>query len=196
MLTPSLLAFALFAFVTSITPGPNNLMLLTSGLRFGFRKSLPHMLGISIGFFAMVVILGTGASVIFERFPRLMQWMHGLSLVYFAWLAWGLLTAPPADAPAETTAQHRPLGFWGAAAFQWVNPKAWLMALGAISAYIPGSNLLALTVFAGIFALINFPSIAVWVLAGTRLQTLLTRPRHHRCFNGAMVLLLVISVVY
>ena len=123
MLTPSLLAFALFAFVTSITPGPNNLMLLTSGLRFGFRKSLPHMLGISIGFFVMVVILGMGASIIFERVPSLMQWMHGLSLVYFAWLAWGLLTASPLDPQTKTSARHQPLGFWGRQPFSGSTPR-------------------------------------------------------------------------
>ena len=122
---PALLAFA---FVTSVTPGPNNMMLMASGANFGFRRTVPHMFGIAIGFTAMVFLVGMGLTGLFLAEPRLGKALAVVSVVYMLWLAWKIAHAAP---PEERPSEARPLTFLQAAAFQWVNPKAWAMALSA-----------------------------------------------------------------
>ncbi|RJL00503.1 LysE family translocator, partial [Paracoccus siganidrum] len=130
-----MLALAGFAFVTSATPGPNNMMLMASGANFGIRRTVPHMLGVSLGFGAMVALLGLGVDRVIAGNPVLASAMKWVSLAYMIWLAWKIATA---SAPEGTAGAGRPLTFLQAAAFQWVNPKAWAMALGALSAYAAG----------------------------------------------------------
>ena len=141
-MTPELvLALVAFAFVTSITPGPNNLMLLASGAAFGFRRSVPHMLGVGIGFVAMTVLVGLGLAGLIEAAPGLRLALKAAGVAYMLWFAWKILNA---GAPGEAGAAARPMRFHEAALFQWVNPKAWAMALTAVTAYAPGGTLPAM----------------------------------------------------
>jgi threonine/homoserine/homoserine lactone efflux protein len=190
-----LLPFAVFALVSSITPGPNNFMLLASGVNFGFRSSVPHMVGISVGFFVMVVAVGFGLAEMFTQFPWLyvlLKWVGGIYMLY---LAWCIATSGPPQGASTPERVGRPMSFLGAAAFQWVNPKAWLMAIGAFSTYVPAtSGLMTVVIAAAIFALINLPSVGVWVLFGSSMRHLLSVRRNLLIFNYTMAGLLVASL--
>ena len=186
-------AFALFAFVSSITPGPNNTMLLASGVNFGFRRTIPHALGISFGFMFLVLAVGLGLGGVFKAVPMAYTVLRYLGAAYLLYLAWKVATSGPVSASAA--AQGRPLGFWGAAAFQWVNPKAWVMAIGAITTYTPSQGYIAnVFVIALVFAIINLPSVCVWAGCGSALRNVLTRPKWLLAFNLTMAILLVVSL--
>jgi len=187
-----LLALVAFAFVTSITPGPNNLMLMASGANFGMRRTVPHLLGVAFGFGGMVAVLGLGIDRIIAASPALAQGLKWISLAYVLWLAWKIAHAAPPDA-RKSAVDARPMGFLAACTFQWVNPKAWMMGLGALSAYAAGSGG-ALGV-ALVFTLVNLPSVAVWAAMGQGLRGFLQEPRRLRFFNWTMALLLVLSVL-
>lgn len=188
--TPSLLAaLAGFAFVTSITPGPNNLMLLASGTRFGWRRSLPHLLGISFGFGVMLLLVGLGLAQAFERAPWLHDTLKWVSLAYLLYLAWKVATAPPPDAAGAPGG--RPMGFAAAALFQVVNPKAWAMALTAVTAY--GS--LGVAAVTAVFVLVNLPCCGSWALLGQQMRRWLHRPRALQVFNWGAAGLMVVSVL-
>jgi len=182
----------LFACVTSITPGPNNLMLLASGANFGFRRSLPHMLGISIGFTAMAALTGLGLAGLFAAWPGLHRILSAVSLAYLGWLAWRIARAGQPGGAGRTAG---PMSFAQAAAFQWVNPKAWAMALTAVTVYAPGNTLAAALVTAAAFGAVNLPCVSSWCLLGTRLSSLLASPARLRAFNIAMATLLLASAV-
>ncbi|MFC3630681.1 LysE family translocator [Paracoccus angustae] len=185
-----LLALTGFSLVTSATPGPNNMMLMASGANFGLRRTVPHMLGVSLGFGAMVAVLGMGLDRIVMGSAVLAGALKWLSLAYVLWLAWKIATAAP---PSQAEPPGRPLGFLGAAAFQWVNPKAWAMALGALSAYAAGAG--GPLVVAAVFAVVNLPVVAAWAAAGQGLRGLLARPARLRAFNAGMAGLLVLSML-
>ncbi|BAQ75934.1 LysE family translocator [Pseudomonas sp. TKO26] len=188
-----LLAFALFALVTSITPGPNNTMLLASGLNFGFNRSIPHILGISCGFFVLVLAVGLGLGAVFEAYPVLYRVLRYVGAAYLLYLAWNIARSGPMN--DDQRGQGQPLGYWGAAAFQWVNPKAWVMAVGAISTYTPLQGYFTnVLVIAAVFALINAPTVSLWAACGSLLRNVLRNPRWLRLFNLAMAGLLVISL--
>lgn len=188
----TLLALIVFAFVSSITPGPNNLMLMTSGTNFGLRRTVPHMLGVSIGFVVMTAMVGAGAAWVFAAVPAAGLALKVLSVGYLLYLAWKIATAGP---PSEGRPGARPLTFLQAAAFQWVNPKAWTMALSAVSVYVPADNRwVGLLTVALVFGAVNLPSVGVWTLLGLQLRRLLHRPRALRAFNIAAALLLVASL--
>lgn len=186
------LALVAFAFVTSVTPGPNNLMLMASGANFGLLRTLPHMLGVALGFGAMVALLGLGIDRIITANPLLAQGMKWVSLAYVLWLAWKIAKSAPVTAEGLAATSH-PMGFWAACAFQWVNPKAWMMALGALSAYSAGMG--GELAVALVFTLVNLPSVAVWAAMGQGLRGVLADPRRLRLFNVAMAVLLVASVL-
>jgi threonine/homoserine/homoserine lactone efflux protein len=192
-MSPELLAaLVAFAFVASITPGPNNLMLLASGVNFGFRRTVPHMLGIGIGFTVMVGLVGLGLAAIFTAWPPARRILQAVSVVYLLWLAWKIARAAPPEDAARTGA--RPLAFLQAAAFQWVNPKAWTMALGAVALYAPGQELAAVAWVAAVFGLVNLPCVSAWTVLGLGARRLIARPARLRLFNRAMALLLVASL--
>ncbi len=192
-MTPDLLvALATYALVTSITPGPNNIMLLASGVNFGFRRSLPHMLGIALGHAFMVFVVGVGLVGVFINFPPARMVLTIVSILYMLWLAWKIAHAAP---PEGITTGGRPLTFLQAAAFQWVNPKAWIMSLGAVTLYAPGQEWGAAAVVALVFAMVNLPSVSVWALAGVGLRRLLQRPILLRAFNYTMAVLLLLSLI-
>ena len=127
-------ALVLFAFVASATPGPNNMMVLTSGVNYGFRRSIPHMAGIALGFGLMILLVGLGFGQLFEWLPWLYAALKVLSVAYMVWLAWKIATAGPVT-PDSRASDARPLTFLQAAAFQWINPKAWTICLAAVAAY-------------------------------------------------------------
>jgi threonine/homoserine/homoserine lactone efflux protein len=189
-----LLALVAFSFVSSITPGPNNLMLMTSGTNFGFARTLPHMLGVALGFVLMLLLVGAGIAGVFEAVPAAYTVLKIASVGYLLYLAYKIATAaPPSDATAA--AKTRPLTFAQAAAFQWVNPKAWTMALTAVSVYVPVERpWLGLTIVALVFGVINLPSVGVWALMGVHMRRFLNRPRALRAFNVTAALLLVASL--
>jgi threonine/homoserine/homoserine lactone efflux protein len=185
-------ALALFAFVSSITPGPNNLMLMSSGVNFGLARTLPHMLGVAIGFTAMIVGVGVGVMQVFELWPPAHDVLRGLCLAYLAWLAWRIANAGRAEGPASGA---RPMTFLEAAAFQWVNPKAWAMALTAVAIYAPSRGAAAVLAVALVFGAINLPSVSVWATAGRAVRRHLSAPRRLRAFNWAMAALLLVSTL-
>lgn len=187
-----LLGLIVFALVSSITPGPNNLMLMTSGANFGFRRTVPHMLGVALGFTFMVLLVGIGLVQVFEAFPVSYTLLKVVSLVYLTYLAWRIATAVPAT--GGNAESGIPLTFIQAALFQWVNPKAWTMALTAVSVYSPSQSLTAVAFVAGVFGAVNLPCISFWTSMGQQLQRLLTNPRRLRMFNISMALLLVGSI--
>ncbi len=188
----TLLALAMFAFVASITPGPNNVMLLTSGVNFGLRRSLPHMLGVNVGFVVMIALIGIGFGQMFERLPWLHVALKIVGVLYMLWLAWKIAHA---TGIGEAVRPKRPMTFLQAAAFQWVNPKAWAMAVTAIAAYTLADHLvLSALVIAGVFGVVNLPSIACWALFGLGLRRYLSDPVTIRRFNRAMAALLVASL--
>ena len=131
-MTYSLLTgLVLFCFVSSITPGPNNLMLMATGANFGARRALPHASGIVLGFTFMIIAIGLGVAKLFEAYPVAHQLLGGISVIYLIYLAYKTATASTnLDSPEHT---GKPITFWQAAAFQWVNPKAWTMALAAVT---------------------------------------------------------------
>jgi threonine/homoserine/homoserine lactone efflux protein len=186
-----LLPLVSFAFVMSVTPGPNNLMLMTSGANFGFRRTIPHMLGIAIGFTVMTVMLGVGLVGLFHAFPAAYTVLKIASVAYMLWLAWKIAHSA---APGEGAAAGRPMTFLQAAAFQWVNPKAWAMALGALTAYAPDRSLTAVAVVAGIFGAVNLPTVSIWAAAGQGVRRFLTGPGRLQAFNWTMAALLVASL--
>ena len=188
-----LLALVTFAFASSITPGPNNMMLLASGANFGFRRTVPHMLGISLGHALMVFLVGIGLAQLFVTYPVLKQIMLVAAAVYMLWLAWKIARAAPVQ-PGE--AAGKPLTFLQAAAFQWVNPKAWGMALTAVTAYAPGTTIFAMALVAITFASVNLPSVSAWTVLGQQIRRFLTSPKRLRAFNWTMAALLVGSLIF
>lgn len=186
-----LIALLGFAFVTSVTPGPNNMMLLASGVNFGFRRTVPHMLGISMGHALMVFLVGLGLAGVFRAWPPALTVLKLASVAYMLWLAWKIAHA---GAPGQGRVKPQPMTFLQAAAFQWVNPKAWAMALGAVSAYVTTPSVWAYAAVAVVFACVNLPSVAVWAGAGQGLRRWLEGPGRLRAFNWTMAGLLVLSL--
>ena len=192
-MTPeTLVALTGFAFVTSATPGPNNLMLMASGAHFGMRRTVPHMLGISVGFSVMCLLVGLGVAGVIFAVPMADLVLKLLSAAYMLWLAWKIARA---GAPGEGRAAARPMSFAAAAGFQWVNPKAWAMALGAIALYAPDRSLAALGGVALVFGLVNLPTVSLWAAAGQGLRRVLTNDARQRVFNWTMAGLLVASLL-
>lgn len=187
-----IIALAGFAFATSITPGPNNLMLMASGANFGFRRTLAHMLGISLGHMFMIVMVGLGLNQLFVVFPALEIAMKVASVGYLLFLAWKIANAAP---PSDGAAKGKPLTFLQAALFQWVNPKAWFMALTATTVYAPSQEFASVILVAAVFASVNLPSVSAWTILGQQIRHVLTSEKRLRTFNWTMAMLLVASLV-
>lgn len=186
-----LLAFVLFAFATAGTPGPNNMMLLASGANFGFRRTVLHILGISAGLGVMVLAMGLGLGGVFKAWPVLHEVLKWVGGGYMLWLAWKIATA---KGVSDKGAGSRPMTFLQAAAFQWVNPKAWAMALTAATTYTPEGSTIGVFFVAGIFMLVGAPCSAAWAGFGQGMRRFLDRPAALRTFNLAMAALLVVSL--
>ena len=194
MSTHTIFAFLLFALVASITPGPNNLMLLASGVNFGFRASVPHMFGISFGFVLLVIAIGFGLAEIFSTLPWSYDLLKIVGAIYMLYLAWRIATAGPLQDSADVIAA-KPMTFWNAALFQWVNPKAWVMTVGAFSAYVPpASGWVGIIDAACLFVLVGLPSLTTWTLFGSGLRRVLKLRRNVLIFNYGMAALLIASL--
>jgi len=187
-------AMAMFAFVTSVTPGPNNMMLLASGVNFGVKRTLPHWLGVSLGHFVMLLLVGAGLESLLQAYPFVYQVMKGVGFVYLLYLAWGVARSGAPERNGDEATQ--PINFLGAAAFQWVNPKAWIMAIGYFSNYMPtGASLTFVVLTCMMFSAINFPSVGLWVWLGAKLERYLQQDNWRLAFNGTMAVLLIASMV-
>lgn len=185
-------ALALFAFVSSITPGPNNVMLWASGLNYGFRRTLPHMVGVTFGFFTLLVATALGLGALFERISWLSPTLRVLGSAYLLYLAYRIFNS----GRAELQASARPMSFVEAAAFQYVNPKAWVMGITAVGSFlVPDQGLIVSAGLLGlVFSVINLPCVATWAAAGSAIGRLLTDDRRRRALNAALALLLVGTV--
>lgn len=184
-----LLPLALFAFTMSVTPGPNNIMLTASGANYGFRRTLPHMLGVSLGFCSLILVVAMGLGALFSRYPELQTVLRAAGSAYLLYLAWRIArAAPPSErAPGE----GRPLRFHEAAAFQYVNPKAWVMAITAVGTFtLAGQGYAAsAAAVAVVCTLVNLPSVSLWAGFGVAIARLLRTPAAWRAFNVTMGLL-------
>ncbi|MEN2469326.1 MULTISPECIES: LysE family translocator [Burkholderia] len=182
----------LFALVTSITPGPNNTMLLASGVNFGFRRTMPHLFGISIGVAILMLSVGFGLGEAFKRMPVLYTILEAASVAYLLYLAWRIGTSGEVKAHG---AKPRPMTFIEAAAFQWVNPKAWMMVLtAATTVRLSADYGMNAAWMAVVFILIGFPCICLWAAFGLGLRRFLSNRRALRIFNVTMAVLLILSL--
>ncbi|HEV7307571.1 LysE family translocator [Ensifer sp.] len=192
MQADTLLALFLFAFTTSITPGPNNMMLFASGVNFGFLRTVPHMLGIGVGFFVLLIAVGLGLGALLHSVPLLYTALKFAGGAYLIWIAWKIGTS---RSLAEGKAGAEPMSFLAAAAFQWVNPKAWVMAVSAMATYTSSdSYLMSVFVVGIVFALVNVPSVSTWAGFGSALRQWLSEPSRLKWFNITMAVLLVVSL--
>ena len=188
------LALVVFAFVSSVTPGPNNLMLLASGVNFGFRRTVPHMAGIGFGFWLLLMAVGLGLGAMLSAFPALHLALKIAGGAYLLYLAWRVATSRSMSSGG--TGQGRPMTFLEAVAFQWVNPKAWVMAVTAMAIYTdPQRPLLTVVLVAAAFAIVNFPSVSVWAAFGVALRGFLADPVRLKWFNIAMGVLLAATLI-
>jgi threonine/homoserine/homoserine lactone efflux protein len=187
-------AYILYCIAMSGTPGPNNVMVMASGVNYGYRRSLPHVFGINIGFSVMLAVMALGLGVAFVAEPRLQLVLKVVGVAYMLWLAWKIATA---TGVAEGQTGGKPLTFLEGAAFQWVNVKAWFMVMGAISVYAPsGYGPVEQALYlGGIMLVAGTPPTHVWVLFGVGIRRFLQNPKALRAFNLTMAALLVASLI-
>jgi threonine/homoserine/homoserine lactone efflux protein len=182
----------LFALVTSITPGPNNTMLLASGVNFGFKRTVPHIFGISAGVVLLMLSVGFGLGAIFQRVPLLYTVLETASVLYLLYLAWKIGTSGEVRV---RDGERRPMRFHEALIFQWINPKAWMMVLtAATTIHLSADFNINASIMAAVFYVIGLPCICLWVAFGTAVRRWLTKPGWLRAFNITMALLLVLSL--
>jgi threonine/homoserine/homoserine lactone efflux protein len=186
-------ALATYFAVMSITPGPNNVMVTASGAAFGYRATLPHVIGVGLGAGLQMVLVALGAGLLFQRFPLLHTALALGGAAYLVYLAWRLLNA---GTFAETGAR-RPFTIWQAILFQAINPKAWVMAMTTAAVFLPRDTPFPhlVAVVGGIFLAVNIPCVSVWALFGSSVRYLLLQPTYRRVFNLTMSLLLVLTAV-
>jgi threonine/homoserine/homoserine lactone efflux protein len=187
------LPFATYSFVMSITPGPNNVMLTAAGAAFGFRRTIPHMLGISFGCAIQLLAVCAGLGAIFTQWPESQTVLRWVGALYLLYLGLRMLGSGPADGDAS----KRPVTFLEAAAFQFLNPKAWVMSITAASLFLPHEFgvLAAGAYMLAIMVVMNMPCIAVWALFGSSLRRFLERPASRMGFNAAMAVALTATGV-
>ena len=182
----------LFSFVSSITPGPNNIMLFASGVNFGLRRTWPHAIGIAIGFGVLLACIGFGLGILLTQVPVLFTAIKLFGGAYMLYLAWRIANSGPVEVNEGAA---RPMTFMEAALFQWVNPKAWVMAMVAMSAYTSeGSYALNVWIVVFAFCFVNFPSVSLWAGFGQAMRRFLQDPVKLRVFNISMALGLVLSL--
>jgi threonine/homoserine/homoserine lactone efflux protein len=187
------LALLVFALVTSVTPGPNNLMLLASGVNFGFVRTIPHMFGIAGGFATLLFGVGLGLGAVLKAYPAFDLTLKIAGCAYLLYLAWKIAMSRSLTAKGEAKAV--PMTFFQAAAFQWVNPKAWVMAVTAMAVYTnPEAPFLSMLLVTAAFAAVNLPSVSVWAGFGMALRGFLADPMRLKWFNIAMGVLLAATL--
>lgn len=192
--TVQLISLFLFAFAGAITPGPNNMISAGSGAAFGFRRTLPQIWGVSVGFTVMVLAVGLGLGAIFTALPFLHSALKIVGAAYLLYLAWKIANA---GGTAGGTALEKPFTLLQSALFQWVNPKAWTLALSVVPAFttIGGDLFTEVAVIAVVSGLISFPCLCLWAGFGMLLSRAFSEPRQQRIVNRAMAALVAASVV-
>lgn len=189
----SLLPLAIFAFVSSITPGPNNIMMASSGMVFGVLRSRPHLLGINIGFGVLLLVCALGVGQVMLSVPHADLALKLFASVYLLYLAWGLRSIVLQDAQDVV---RKPMSFMAAAMFQFVNPKAWVMAITGTSAFLPpGSGWSSTLILCAVFCLINLPCVGLWAVAGASMRRALAHAHWRRAFSAVMVVLTIYAAV-
>lgn len=187
------LSLTVFTFVAGITPGPNNMMLMTSGLNHGIRKSLPHYFGICLGFPVMVAIMGFGMSAVLSRYPNIFLIIKILGISYLLYLSWKIANAGNTKASLQV---RKPFSFIQAAAFQWLNPKAWAIALGALATFtLPGKFEFSVIVILAFYLVTGLVTMAIWLKLGQSLKQFLNTEKRVQRFNIAMAMLLAVSIL-
>ena len=190
-----LTGLAFFSFVSAITPGPNNLLVLITGLNFGLRRAWPVVLGVCCGFTIMIALVGIGLLEMFNAYPLTYLALKSLSVCYLLFLAWKTATAAPLAAGDTARDKRKPVTFFQAVLLQWVNPKAWVMSLTAISAFTPPAHPLhSVFLTAFVFGMITLPCVSVWAVLGMQLRRWLSEPLKLRVFNISIALLLVATI--
>ncbi|MER8519768.1 LysE family translocator [Mesorhizobium sp. M0644] len=193
MTLDALFALLVYAFVTSITPGPNNFMLLASGVNFGLVKTVPHMLGIGFGFLVLLLAVGFGLGAVLTAFPVLHTGLKIAGGLYLLYLAWKI--AMSRSLGGEGEAKGQPMRFVEAAAFQWVNPKAWVMAITAMAVYTnPERPFVSVVLIGAAFAVVMLPSISTWAGFGMALRGFLADTARLKWFNIAMGVMLAATL--
>lgn len=189
-----IIALGIFAFSTSITPGPNNIMLMSSGANYGVRRTLPHLLGVVCGFALMLILVGLGGGVLFDNFPLAFQLVKVVGMGYMSYLAFRIATAGQRQF-GETTG--RPMTFMQTVLFQWVNGKAWIMVTGAVATFTTAGDdyLLQVALMTATFISIGLPCNVIWLLCGRALKGLLESAARQRMFNMLMGTLLFLSIL-
>ena len=187
-------ALFIFAFVSSITPGPNNIMLMASGTNFGFQKTIPHIVGINIGFSTLIFSVGIGLIEIFSLFPFTQIILKFLCGSYLTYLAYRIAVSS-SDIGKDGEQKSKPLSFLQALLFQWVNPKGWTMALAAISIYSPANAFSSIILVTAAFSIVNLPCQCLWALLGQQFRRLMTNSYKLRIFNYIMAFLLMLTLV-
>ncbi|MFT6559272.1 MAG: threonine/homoserine/homoserine lactone efflux protein [Sneathiella sp.] len=192
LMTVAIYPLITYSLINSATPGPNNIMLATSGVNFGFRRTVPHIFGVYFGFLFMLAVVCFGLGQVFDHVPLLQDFLRYAGSLYLLYLAWRIFWA--AETSEAITA--KPLTFFEAALFQYINPKAWIMAGTIPAAFATGDGVsyLDIAVLVGGQAIGGFPPILLWVVLGTQLRRLLASPRSRKVFNAAMAALLVFTV--
>jgi threonine/homoserine/homoserine lactone efflux protein len=181
-----------FAGISAWTPGPNNTILLASGINYGFKRTVPMVLGVAFGFPFMIGIVGLGLGKVFESYPIIYSTLKYVGSAYMLWLAWKIAKSTPSEANA---AEKPPMSFMQGALFQWINPKAWVMAVTATSAYTLASDYhRGLAVVVTTFVLMGLTSASGWALFGAGLRDLMNDPRYFRQINIALAIALVVSI--
>ncbi|WP_312796503.1 LysE family translocator [Tianweitania sp.] len=189
----TLVALFIYAFVSSITPGPNNFMLLASGVNFGFMRTIPHMLGIGVGFVSLLLGVGFGLGAVLSAFPALHLALKIAGGAYLLYLAWKIAMSRTLGSARDDRA--KPMSFLQAAAFQWVNPKAWVMAVTAMAIYTnPAAPFVSVVLISMIFGLVNLPSVSCWAGFGVALRGFLSDPQRLKWFNIVMGLMLAATL--
>jgi threonine/homoserine/homoserine lactone efflux protein len=192
MRTDVLLALFTFCVVAGVTPGPNNMMLMASSVNYGVRRTLPHLLGVVFGFALMVALVGVGLDAIFRRVPQALPVMRWAGAVYLVWLAWRVANS---GAVKEGVAAGKPLSAFGAMAFQWINPKGWVMAVSALTTFAVAANYSTNVAVVALACLVTaLPCSGIWLLFGAAMRRFLADPRRARIFNWTMAALLVASI--
>lgn len=190
----TLIALVSFAFVSSVTPGPNNLLLTASGLRFGFRATIPHILGIQFGMAIQISLCAVGIGTLLMEVPLAGNLIRAGGTAYLLYLAWGLLNTRVGGGQ-KTGDKGRPFHFWEATMFQFINPKAWLMSITVGSLFVPelDSKVASVMTLCLIFAMVGMPSSGSWALIGAAVKRYLEDPFWLRCFSIVMALLTVFA---
>ncbi len=191
-----ILSIATFTLSTSISPGPNNIMLLSSGLTFGYKRTIPHMAGVFLGFPLMVLIVGLGMGALFEKFPIVLTILKGVGILYLFWMAYKIANNSSSYDVEENT-ESKPFSFMQAAMFQWVNPKAWIMAITSISIFVTSNEngLFQIIIISLIYFLSGCVSCNTWAFGGTVLKKFIKSEKSVQRLNIAMAILLVASVI-